>query len=99
MRHFFCVIRIGEPALRGCGTPTLIGSHAQNRPRRHRAARAIVDRSSQLGSDHFADQKRTTIVVPSSAGCERSRSATKSYEPEKSVDVGRYWGRSASVTL
>ena len=40
------------------------------------AARAIVDQSRQSGSDHFADQKRITIVVPSSAGCERSRSTT-----------------------
>ena len=61
MRHFFCVIRIGEPALRGCGKPSLIGSHARNRPRHQGAARAIVAQSQRSGSDHFANQKRTTI--------------------------------------
>ena len=76
MRHFFCVIRIGEPALHGCGKPSLIGPDAKNRPRYQGAARAILDQISQSESDHFADQKRITIVVPSSAGHERSRSAT-----------------------
>lgn len=38
------------------------------------AARAIVTTKTESG--HFADQKRITIIVPSSAGCEHTSSPT-----------------------
>ena len=38
------------------------------------AARAIA--TTKTESDHFADQKRITTIIPSSAGCERARSPT-----------------------
>lgn len=61
MRHLFCVIRVGEPALRGCGKPTLIDSHAQNRPRRRVAARALMGQSRHVRSTHVADRTRHSI--------------------------------------
>ena len=39
-----------------------------------KAARAIATTKTESG--HFADQKRIMILVPSSAGCERTRSPT-----------------------
>ena len=67
MRHFFCVIRIGEPALRGCGKPTLIGSHAHNRPRHRGVARAIGAHSQQAGNHDYGDNNQKTPTHPTRA--------------------------------
>ena len=61
MRHLFCVIRVGEPALRGCGTPTLIGPHTRIRPRRRGAARARRGQSRHVRSTHVADRTQHSI--------------------------------------
>ena len=61
MRHLFCVIRVGEPALGGCGTPTLIGPHARFYPRRRGPARAIMGQSRHLRSTHVADRTQHSI--------------------------------------
>ena len=61
MGHIFCVIRVGEPALSGCGKPTLIGPHARFYPRRRGAARAIMGQSRHVRSTHVADRTRHSI--------------------------------------
>ena len=61
MGRVFCVIRVGEPALSGCGKPTLIGPHARFYPRRRGAARAIMGQSRHVRSTHVADRTQHSI--------------------------------------
>ena len=67
MRHLFCVIRIGEPALYRYGTPTPMHLGARKRPRHHKAVRATGTHSRQAGNHDYDEHIRKAPDTPAGA--------------------------------